>query len=124
MYHTFDNVLNINHLETPHEEYYRTIIDALGKDQVRACIPFSLPQLIIAYQDNTSFNTLPLHIWDRASGFLTSPRGSANVTHLGNPLTWLYNTIGVDSYSNSDGVCILKQAARDMVLEHLQGDNT
>lgn len=58
------------------------------------------------------FNTLPISVWDRASGFICN---GEDVIHIGSPLTHLYHSKGVNTYSNSTGVCILKECAREMV---------
>lgn len=117
-YKTFSNVLNISYDDLGHEDYYRAIIKALGPAKVRKLIPFSLEQLRASYEQDKAFNTslTPLTVWDYASGFRTKTN-TALCEHIGSPLTALYASIGVDCYSNSEGVSILKQAARDMLAD-------
>ena len=123
MYKTFNNVLQINWSDMAHEDYYRKIIEHLGVDEVRTCIPFDLKTLIEAYKEDERLNNLSIKKWDFAAGFIPHKQDAADVLHIGSKLTKLYNKIGVTCYSCSDGVCILKQAAKDMVQEHLTLQN-
>ena len=120
---TFENVLHIDHIQYPGEDFDRKIINVLGKDQVRACIPFSLEELLIAYSDYPSFKTLPTEAWNQAAGFPISPTDSADASLTDCPLTRLYHKIGVDCYSKEESVSILKKAARDMAIEFLNSNH-
>lgn len=91
-----------------HRETYAKIIERLGYNAVKQCIPFSLEQLKTAYKTDEHFNNLALGTWDRAAGFHAE---GANVVLFGSPLTALYHKIGVNCFSCSDGVCILKNCA-------------
>lgn len=97
-----------------HSQKFQAIVDALGYEQVKRCIPFSIAIIKIALAEDEHLNNLDLYKWDVASGF-TNPyrfsRGYKNI-YTGSPLTRLYAKIGVTSFSNADGVCILKECAR------------
>ena len=54
--------------------------------------------------------------WDLASGFLCNNRNGA-VIFVKSYLTNLYKKIGVDRFSNANGVFILKECARMMINE-------
>ena len=95
-----------------HEEYYGKIVEALGFDEVAACVPFPGKTLDKAMRKDKHFNNLSMQKWDIASGFWTH---GADCKYVGSQLTCLYRKKGVDTFSNSDGVCILKECAREMV---------
>lgn len=102
-----------------HSQKYQAIVVALGYKQVKRCIPFSIALIKMALKEDENLNNLVLSEWDEASGFrgpYRFSRGSNNV-YVGSPLTRLYAKIGVTSFSNADGVCILKECARMWVEE-------
>lgn len=102
-----------------HEEYYGKIVAALGYDEVAACVPFPVEALDRAMKKDRHFNNLPIREWDNASGFWT--RG-ADCQYVGSQLTRLYRKKGVDTFSCSDGVSILKECAREMVENYRKAD--
>ena len=92
------------------EEFYRRVIEYLGGlDAVLPYIPFSLKEIQRALANgDENFNTLPLKKWDAAAGYLS--QGWACIpTHSG--LTILLRQKSIKSYSCSQNVCILKEAA-------------
>lgn len=95
--------------EWTHSEKYQAIVNALGYEAIKECIPFTLDQIKEAIKTDEHLNNLPLKKWDLASGFIMD---GANCKLVGSKLTDLYRKIGVNSFSNSDGVCILKECAR------------
>jgi hypothetical protein len=92
-----------------HAEKYQAIVNALGYDAVKRCIPFTLDQIKEAIQKDEHLNNLSMKKWDLASGFVNE---GIYCKHVGSQLTSIYRKIGVNSFSNSDGVCILKECAR------------
>ena len=95
------------------EEAYRRIIDCLGGlDAVAEYIPFTMEELTEAYEKDEHFNTLPLREWDLAAGFTTS---TTSCVRIGGGLWNLYSQHKVTCASCSQGVCILKEAARMLV---------
>ena len=98
--------------EMSHQEKYRAIVNALGYEKVKRCVPFDIER--IKKSTDPYLNDLPILQWDIASGFMCK---GAGVIFIGSALVTLYSDIGVDSFSNSDGVCILKQCARMMTEE-------
>lgn len=123
---SFKDYMNVNafhiHKETgkeiTHAEFYNTIVDALGYAAVKQYIPFTLEQLKEAYKTDKSLNNLPLKNWDYAAGFVWRESSlGTSYTRVPNSLTTLYKKIGVNSFSSSDGVCILKACAWRMIEE-------
>lgn len=105
---------SLQYLDIPHEERYGAIVKAIGYEDVKKCIPFSIEQLKEAYEGDKHFNNLPMKKWDLAGGFTGWP---SRADYVGSTLTRLYGRIGVDTFSCSDGVCILKCCARMWIEE-------
>ena len=94
------------------EDYYKKIINLLGYENVKRCVPFTIAEL--KKSKDKHFNDLPLKTWDLASGFVVY---STECKHVGSMLTSLYRTVGVNSFSCSTGVSILKTCARMMIAD-------
>ena len=94
-----------------HEEKYGRIIEFLGGlDVVKHYIPFTFDDVFEAIQKDKFLNNLPMYAWDRAAGFFTDNKGRCDF--IGTGLWTLYREHGITSASCSEGVCILKEAAR------------
>lgn len=95
---------------------YQIIIQALGFENVKQCIPFSEEELKEAYKTDEHFNNLPIRKWGLAAGFNTGRHGEICVL-VRSRLTYLYwEKCRVNTFSCSTGVCILKECAR-MIVE-------
>lgn len=93
-----------------HSEIYGRAIDYLGGlEVVKQYIPYDLETLKKAYKEDKHFNNLSISKWDIMAGFLN--RG-ANCSLVGGGIWNLYRQHKINSASCSDGVCILKEAAR------------
>lgn len=93
-----------------HSEIYGRAIDYLGGlEVVKQYIPFDLETLKKAYKRDRYFNNLSMSRWDRMSGFINN---GATCTFIGGGIWYLYRQHRINSASNSNGVCILKEAAR------------
>lgn len=110
---TFKEALNLTP-EMNYEEQYEKIIMALGYENVKKCIPFSLEQIKKALLKDEYLNNLPMKKWDIESGFIYK---HGDCVFVGSPLVKLYHKIGVNAFSNSEGVAILKQCARMWAAE-------
>ena len=110
----YPNMTESEYLNLPHDEKYQTIIKALDYESVKKCIPFSLEELKTAYETNKSFNNLDMRKWDYAAGYTGGP---SRCDFVGNTITGLYHNIGVDCFSCSEGICILKQCAKMWIAE-------
>lgn len=118
---TFKEALCIpSDLNSSREEYrdeYKMIIEALGYEEVKRCIPFTIEKLKEAYKEDDFFNNLPLKKWDKAAGYDTGWHGEM-VNFVGSELTKLYREkLRVDIFSCAEGVCILKNCAKMWVEE-------
>lgn len=90
-----------------HSEIYGRAIDYLGGlEVVKQYIPFDLETLKKSYKKDRCFNNLSMSKWDMMAGFV----GAYNF--VGGGIWNLYRQHKINSASCSDGVCILKEAAR------------
>ncbi len=95
-----------------HSEMYGKVIEYLGGlDVVARFIPFPMETIREKLKSDPHLNNTPMKAWDAASGFVCDgidcrPSGG---------LWPLYRKHGITCASNSEGVCILKEAARRLV---------
>lgn len=121
----FNEALNIpeelEFQEGGYRKKYQMIIKALGYENVKQCIPFSLERLKKAYKEDEHFNNLSIRKWDSAAGFYTGREGRVCML-IRSRLTRLYwEKCKVDTFSCSTGTCILKECARMWVEESEEG---
>ena len=95
--------------EVGHREFYSRVIDLFGGlDAVIPFIPFSLASIKNMLLIDEHMN-IRMDLWDRASGFRCQ---YADCWFIGGGITPLYDKAKITAFSCSDGVCILKEAAR------------
>ena len=102
-----------------HSEIYGRAIEFLGGlAEVAKYIPFPLKVVKEKYAEDPHLNNLSIHVWDRAAGFNTyTTRAYGQVQDcrlIGTGICALYAKHKITSFSCSDGVCILKEAARQL----------
>lgn len=102
----------------PHKEKYQYIINLLGYDKVKNCLPFSLEEIKKALKTDKYLNNLPIKTWDNAGGW--EQRG-ADMIRIGSRLQNLLLSRGINAYSPASCVCILKECAR-MYAEENKGE--
>ena len=61
----------LNNNDLPHNEKYEAIVEELGYENVKKCLPFSIDVLTEAYEYDKHFNNLPFNKWDLAGGFIS-----------------------------------------------------
>lgn len=109
----FKEAFNLTN-EMTHTERYTTIINGLGYESVKRCIPFSLEEIRTALKTDKNLNNLPLSIWDRATGFKSVKSvstGKLEYIPHNSVLLSLCRNKGITCYSLSELVCILKRCA-------------
>lgn len=107
------------------EDFYSTIVQAIGVAKVAEHVPFPMDVLVKAYKQNKCFNTrtTPLQMWDTATGMRQeSCSSTAPYIITGTGLTYLLRKEKITCYSLSDCVCLLKECARIMVEQELAKD--
>ena len=83
-----------------------------GLDDVARFVPFPVETIRMKLKDDPHLNNTAMSKWDAASGFVC--RG-IDCKFIGGGILELYRQHGINAASNSDGVCILKEAARRLV---------
>lgn len=87
-----------------HHEVFGAVVNAIGLDTCKLYLPEHTQVLAKAMKQDEHLNNIPLAKWDR----------------LGRTMRSELNRIGINSYSLSDLVCTLKQAARMTVEQYNQ----
>lgn len=95
-----------------HSEVYGRAIKLLGGlDEVAKFVPFSVKIIKEKLKEDPNLNNTDMRRWDAASGFVCH---GTKCELIGGGIWKLYQQHGIDTASNSDGVCILKEAARQL----------
>lgn len=103
-----------------HHDYYQMVVNFLGYDKVKNCVPFTLTEIKEAFPKDEHLNNLPMRKWDWASGFnVWTTKYEEVVRPTNSPLRSVMKAKGINCYSNAEGVCILKECARMMIEEVL-----
>lgn len=100
--------------EMTHAERYTTIINGLGYESVKRCIPFSLEEIKTALKTDKHLNNLALTTWDAAAGaksFKSATTGKLEWILGDSRLLSLCRNKGITCYSPAELVCILKRCA-------------
>lgn len=101
--------------EISHTEYMYRIIDKLGLENIARYIPFDIDYLKEKFKRDKCFNNTQLQAWDVAAGFIPhiSKRAhTLNYSYSHNGLADLFIANKITCFSVSEGVCVLKEAAR------------
>lgn len=107
--------------ELTHSEVYGRAIDFLGGlDAVAPFIPFPVEVIREKLKTDKALNNTPIRAWDVAAGFQCGVFGNNHRMQYdcrptGGGLWYLYRQHGITGASCSDGVCVLKEAARRLV---------
>lgn len=115
---TFSEFAGLDYLNTDHYVYYHTAIKKLGGTAaIRPYIPFPDEMLQKSYVKDIHFNTnlTPIRQWDNATGIFTGYRKSIPPCAVGGGLLQFLICHDITSVSQAECVCILKQAAKEIV---------
>lgn len=98
-------------VELSHQYIYRRAITRFGGlKAIKPLIPFSLEEIKEALaKGDEHLNTLDIRKWDSAAGFYVK---GYDYAIMPSPIWCLYRRNHVTSASCSQGVCLLKEAAR------------
>lgn len=104
---TIDQKLNLKN--PSFNERMDKLVEYIGIDSIIPFIPARKDEIRTALENNdTALNTIPLSRWDRAAGY--SVEGT-RVTNLGYGVNRLLIANGINCYSLSECVSLLKHAA-------------
>ena len=101
--------------EISHTEYMHRIIDKLGLENIARHIPFDIDCLKEKFKRDKHFNNTAMQVWDVAAGFIPHIDRKThtleyNQSHSG--LAYLFIANRITCFSVSEGVSVLKEAAR------------
>lgn len=107
-----------------HDDYMLRVIKRLGISNIKPYIPYDIETLLKCYKKgDTSFNTTNISVWDNAGGFYKSKNnktGTLDYCFNGYGLGYLLRQNGINAYSPSETVCILKAAARMLCEKEIE----
>lgn len=106
--------------EVPWREYMGRVIEKLGIENIKFYIPFEIEYLKEKVKEDVHFNNTPIKVWDNAAGYASYVNrkiGVQDYTRLRYGVVDLFIHNGITSFSVSDGVCVLKEAARRLCGE-------
>lgn len=109
-------------IEVPWCDYMHRIIEKLGIDNIKPYIPYEIDYLKAKLKEDVHLNNTELRRWDGAAGFVPVLNRTAQIEEykrLSGGLAYLFVCNGITCFSPSDGVCVLKEAAR-MLCEAMQ----
>ena len=101
--------------EISHTEYMRRIIDGLGLENVARYIPFDIDYLKEKLKKDKNFNDTEMQAWDVAAGFIPQINRKTHTleyNHSHSGLAYLFINNRITCFSVSEGVCVLKEAAK------------
>lgn len=96
-----------------HDEKYTTIVNGLGYENVKRYVPFSVTKIAAALaKGDKHLNTLWLGTWDAASGYIpVTKQNRRDYAPMGTGLAAYVSWQGINGFSLSELVCILKRCA-------------
>lgn len=102
------------------EEYMRRIIDKLGLRNIERYLPYTINHLKEKLKEDVNLNNTYLEHWETCAGMVRSINRKTKILEYipsYNGLSALFVRNGITCFSCSDGVCVLKEAARILVRE-------
>ena len=111
--------------DIPHREKYGRVVALIGLDNLRLLMPEDIETLAKKYEKDNALNNIPLKLWDAIAGNSAYIDKSGRQLYLsGNSsLKSLLQRNGINEYSPAQLVCILKEAAAEIVEEYNQEKN-
>ena len=108
--------------EVPWCDYMHRIIDKLGLENIKPYIPYELWYLREKLKADVNLNNTELIMWDGAAGFVPVLNRTTRIEEykrLSHGLAYLFVCNGITCFSPSEGVCVLKEAARMLCMEDM-----
>lgn len=110
-----------------HSDYMHRIIKKLSISNIKPYIPYDLKTLLKCYKKgDTSFHATNITTWENAGGFYRSicSTGKLDYCFNGYGLGHLLYRNGINVYSVSETVCILKAVARMLCEKEIEKQYT
>lgn len=101
--------------EVPWHDYMRRVIDKLGLDNIKPYIPYDIEYLKGKLGEDVNLNNTNMAEWDCAAGYVSYINRITKTEEykcLQGGLGNLFVSKGITCFSPSEGVSVLKNAAR------------
>lgn len=98
-----------------YDEYLDAVVEKIGLENLKPCLPVSLDELKEAYAKDIHFNNIPLRKWDVACGYREIPSYPPRYYPVPSQFQTLLETTFSQSISVAGAISILKHAARQLV---------
>lgn len=114
--------------DATHIEKYTTIVNGLGFENVKHCLPYTKQEIAAAYKKDKHLNNLSINSWDRAVGFspFVNPRTQIQnyLIHRDTAFIKLCYSHNVTCFSVAECVCILKRCAVMWITNDITNETT
>lgn len=106
----------------PHREKYGKVVALIGLENLKPLMPGNVETLAKKYEKDNALNNIPLQQWDAIAGNSAFINKSGRQLYLSgdSSLKYLLHKNGINEYSPAQLVCILKEAAAEIVEEYNQ----
>lgn len=98
-----------------YDEYLDAVVEKIGLENLKPCLPVSLDELKEAYAKDIHFNNIPLQKWDVACGYMEILSYPPRYYPVPSQFQTLLETTFSQSISVAGAISILKHAARQLV---------
>lgn len=111
--------------DIPFREKYGKVVALIGLENLKPLMPEDVETLAKKYEKDNALNNIPLGRWDAIAGNSAFvDKSGRQVYRSGNSsLKSLLQRNGINEYSLAQLVCILKEAAAEIVEEYNQEKN-
>lgn len=111
--------------DMPFREKYGKVVALIGLENLKPLMPEDVETLAKKYEKDNALNNIPLQRWDAIAGNSAFISKSGRQLYLsGNSsLKSLLQKNGINEYSPAQLVCILKEAAAEIVEEYNKEKN-
>lgn len=97
-----------------HQGAYNALINHIGYDRLRACIPMEDDEITEKYKKDPYLNNVPISRWDAWTGNFAyvTKYGTQEYKRYPSTVKDLMNKVGITCFSVSECVSLLKNTAR------------
>ena len=108
--------------DMPFREKYGKVVDLIGLENLKPLMPEDIETLAKKYEKDNNLNNIPIERWDAIAGYSAFvDKSGRQLYRSGNSsLKSLLQKNSINEYSPAQLVCILKEAAAEIVEEYNQ----
>ena len=111
--------------DIPFREKYGKVVALIGLENLKPLMPEDIETLAKKYEKDNNLNNIPIERWDAIAGYSAFvDKSGRQLYRSGNSsLKSLLQKNGINEYSPAQLVCILKEAAAEIVEEYNKEKN-